>query len=195
MVEAVETHTNFEGIGERGPYIFTFTGEDYFPFTPRAEELSIRNIARSLAMQPRYNGMMTRFYSVAEHSVLMSHQVDPAFAVEALLHDAIEHVIGDLLNPIKQKCFDYLALERANDKVMRERFGLPANMTDEVMDADRRIFATEVQQVLSDGAREQVLRHSRKLPTPYPIRIKGWRWQRAEREFLRRCKELGVPTH
>jgi hypothetical protein len=178
---------------ERGCYIFTFTGEDYFPFDPRAEEVSIRNITRSLAMQPRFNGMLARFYSVAEHSVVMSRQVAPEFAREALLHDATEHVHGDLLNPIKKGMSQYRELEAINDLAIRDRFKLPPEMSPEIIEADQRMFATEIDQVLSEACAAQVKRRkTAPLADPYPILLEGWGWQHAEHEFRRRCIELGI---
>jgi len=72
------------------------------------------NIAQSLAFQCRFNGHVTRFYSVAEHSlrvakrILMDHEdlsINPLLYLVALLHDAGETIIGDITSPIKRKTF------------------------------------------------------------------------------------------
>lgn len=53
----------------RGDWMQTFSGIQFYPLDPRVEDVRIEDIARALAMQCRYNGHVTRFYSVAEHSV------------------------------------------------------------------------------------------------------------------------------
>lgn len=67
----------------------------------------IERIAHRLAMQCRYNGDVTRFYSVAEHSVHMAREAQARGAsrhvvMGILLHDAPEHVIGDLVPDVKK---------------------------------------------------------------------------------------------
>ena len=55
-----------------GDWIATFTGRQAYPMDLRPSEITIEDIAHSLSMQCRYTGHCLRFYSVAEHSVLMA---------------------------------------------------------------------------------------------------------------------------
>lgn len=82
------------------------------------EDISLDAIAHSLAFQCRFNGHTNRFYSVAEHSMLLEFVVNSlekpeslssadweARRMAALLHDAAEAYIGDVVTPVKQKMF------------------------------------------------------------------------------------------
>lgn len=67
----------------------------------------IERIAHRLALQCRYNGDTYRLYSVAEHSVHMTREAiergaSPTVALAVLLHDAPEHVTGDLVPDVKK---------------------------------------------------------------------------------------------
>lgn len=68
--------------------------------------LSIDEIAHSLSNQCRYNGHCSDYYSVAEHSVHVSHLVGATYnkrwALAALLHDASEAYVCDLPRPLKK---------------------------------------------------------------------------------------------
>ncbi len=69
---------------------------------PQMEDIRFDDIAWSLARQLRYNGHSPFAYTVARHSILMSHVVPPEFAMEALLHDAGEAYLSDVVNPLKK---------------------------------------------------------------------------------------------
>lgn len=68
---------------------------------PRAEHISLADIASALSNLCRYTGHGRTFYSVAQHSVLVADLVAPEFRVHALLHDAHEAYVGDISSPMK----------------------------------------------------------------------------------------------
>lgn len=84
-------------------WIQTFTGRAFWPLRPRAEDVRIEDIAHALAMKCRFGGMTRQFYSVAQHSVLVSRIVPPADALWGLLHDAAEAYLPDVCRPIKDR--------------------------------------------------------------------------------------------
>lgn len=103
----------------RGGWIQTFTGRQYWPLDPRADEVYVEDIAHHLSLLCRYTGACSRFYSVAEHSVHVSHIVeqaggDQALVRAALLHDASEAYCNDIARPVKRAIEGYEAIETAN---------------------------------------------------------------------------------
>ncbi len=103
---------------------------------PTPLDIEIEDIAHGLAFVARWNGQ-TRgdfAYSVAEHSLLVEqiHQRlapggDPRWQLAALLHDAPEYVIGDMISPVKSALgAEYGELDGRLAAAVHRRFGLPA---------------------------------------------------------------------
>jgi len=105
-------------------WVQTFTGKKATPFMFDADSIDILDIAHSLAIQCRYNGHINTFYSVAQHSINASYLVYPDIALEALLHDAAEYLIGDLARPIKQQVPEYQHLDALVTQAINRRFEL-----------------------------------------------------------------------
>ncbi len=103
---------------------------------PTPVDIEIEDIAHGLAFVARWNGQ-TRgdyAYSVAEHSLLVETlfgRIAPGAPVKwrlaALLHDAPEYVIGDLISPVKAAVGPgYGELDQRLTAAIHMRFGLPA---------------------------------------------------------------------
>jgi 5'-deoxynucleotidase YfbR-like HD superfamily hydrolase len=99
-------------------------------------DIEIEDIAHGLAFVARWNGQ-TRGdwpYSVAEHSLLVetiftraNPGIAPRWQLAALLHDAPEYVIGDMISPVKSAVGPgYEDLDRRLSAAVHLRFGLPA---------------------------------------------------------------------
>lgn len=82
-------------------YITTFSGKQVDLLRPTAEMISSVDIAHHLANTGRWAGATRSFYSVAQHSVLLTYIVPPELAQWALMHDAAEAYIGDITRPLK----------------------------------------------------------------------------------------------
>lgn len=97
----------------------TFSGRQIDLENIKYSDINIVDIAVGLAQQCRYAGQVWPFYSVAEHSVIISQLVQhsPGYdlALKALLHDAPEFLINDLVRPVKRRVKGYEAIE---DQVM-----------------------------------------------------------------------------
>ena len=101
-------------------------------------DIEIEDIAHGLAFVARWNGQtMGDFaYSVAEHSLLVealfrriSPKSGPRDLLAALLHDAPEYVVGDMISPFKAAMgIDFKALEERLQNAIHIRFGLPAQL-------------------------------------------------------------------
>lgn len=83
-------------------FILTSSGREVHLSNPRPEQIDIDDIATALSRLARFNGHGTRFYSVAQHSVVVSLSVPAELAMHALLHDAAEAYLGDIVTPVKQ---------------------------------------------------------------------------------------------
>lgn len=103
---------------------------------PTPMDIEIADIAHGLAFVARWNGQTQGdfAYSVAEHSLLVETlfaRIDPAtpakWRLAALLHDAPEYVIGDMISPVKAAVGPgYGALDDRLTAAIHIRFGLPA---------------------------------------------------------------------
>lgn len=105
---------------------------------PTPVDVEIEDIAHGLAFVARWNGQ-TRGdypYSVAEHSLLVEEifrhltpGAPPKWCLAALLHDAPEYVIGDMISPVKASVGPgYGALDDRLSAAIHLRFGLPAEI-------------------------------------------------------------------
>ncbi|GEL48581.1 hypothetical protein CHO01_36970 [Cellulomonas hominis] len=133
-----------------GDWMQTYTGRQFWPLDPRPEEVDPRDIAHALAYQCRYNGMTREHYSVAEHCLLMSWAVPVRDQLHALLHDATEAYIGDMIRPLKNHVPAFRDIEDVVWKAIAERFGISAQIPSSVHDADIRICLDERAALLSE---------------------------------------------
>lgn len=106
-------------------WIVTYTGRRFDLLAPRAEDVDMRDIAHALANLCRFNGHCRRHYSVAQHSVLVSHLVPEEYALFGLLHDAGEAYVGDVLSPLKAVIPEFGVIEARVMAAIAERFALP----------------------------------------------------------------------
>ncbi len=141
----------------RGDWIQTYTGRVFWPMDPRPSEVNFWDIAYSLSKQCRYAGHCKKFYSVAQHSVLVSLHVAPEHALWGLLHDAAEAYLVDVPRPIKPYLAEYKQIEATVMLAIRERFGLKGTMPQEVEEIDQRILANEQAVLMPDPPRDWCL--------------------------------------
>lgn len=98
--------TLFQAKKDWSPYnsesgIFTKWGA-FDPLHPDPDLIDIRDIAQGLGHTCRFNGQVVNFYSVAQHSIMVSKIVPDEYRLHALLHDAAEAYLGDVVRPLKQ---------------------------------------------------------------------------------------------
>ena len=105
---------------------------------PAPLDIEIEDIAHGIARVARWNGQTTgdHPFSVAEHSLLvelilrrLKPKAGPAERLAALLHDAPEYVIGDMISPFKAAIgLDYKDFEQRLAAAVHIRFGLPPDL-------------------------------------------------------------------
>lgn len=115
---------------------------------PSPVDVELEDIAHGLARVARWNGQTSgnHAFSVAQHSLLVEQligHVEPAVTAHdrlaALLHDAPEYVVGDLISPFKRAVgIDYKKFEIRLLEAIHLRFGLPASLPPRTTDAIKK---------------------------------------------------------
>lgn len=166
-------------MARQGDWMQTFTGRQFWPVDPRADEVCIEDIAHALSMMCRYSGHCLRFYSVAEHSVLLARAASPENALWALLHDAAEAYVVDVPRPLKPFLPGYREAEAKVMEAVCDRFGLGLAMPAEVKALDNGILGDEQRQNMS--APPAPWYH---IGEPIGAVLHFWTPEQAEAEFL-----------
>lgn len=176
----------------RGDWFQTYMGRQFWALDPSPEDISIKDIARALSMMCRYNGHVQFFYSVAQHCCLMVDALrtegvcDAQTLLWALLHDASEAYIADIVRPVKPFLSNYAALETRIMGAVCAKYGLPPVMPDIVKIADARILADEKKFVASPSDYDWRLVHP-----PFGFKsINGWTPGEAESRFIAIYRDL-----
>lgn len=139
-------------------FLQTRAGHSFYPKEGKISTVTIEDIAHALSNLCRYNGHCRKFYSVAEHSVLVAkiirhiwpHDKNAIWA--GLLHDATEAYVGDVTTPLKITMPQFMALE---DKVARQiakTFKIKWNKrtVERVKIADMIALSTEAHKLFTD---------------------------------------------
>lgn len=178
---------------EQTPSCISVVGGDFFDLLkPSENDYNIEVIAHALSRINRYTGhVVTEYYSVAEHSVLVSEAIEPKYALVGLLHDSSEAFVGDVASPLKKLLGKtYSDIEDSIQHEIARRYNLPYPFPVEVHEADKRVYWAERRTVApaKDKLWHQELRSSRKV-TP-----EGWSPDFAKQKFLERYSLLTNTT-
>jgi len=173
---------------DRGYWMQTFTGRAFYFEDPRPDEIDIRDIAHGLSNLCRFGGHCKRFYSVAEHSVLVSLQVPREHALQALLHDATEAYVVDVPRPLKRLLGEnYEAIEGRAWGAIAKAMGVPVAMDPSVKVADNTVLLAERDVLLGPTPIEW--EWARGI-APAKVLVYGYSPEVAKLLFLRRFAEL-----
>lgn len=120
-----------------------------FSFTdPKPSDVNIEDIAYALSNICRFGGHTHDFYSVAEHSIHCSYRVPQGQEMVALLHDATEAYVGDVVAPLKSLLPEYKKVEARVWEAICERFGLETELGPDVHKADTDMLMLEARDLL-----------------------------------------------
>jgi 5'-deoxynucleotidase YfbR-like HD superfamily hydrolase len=170
---------------------------------PSPIDIEIEDIAHGLARVARWNGQTLgdHPFSVAQHSVvveeILAHirpGIEARWRLAALLHDAPEYVIGDMISPFKAALgLDYRLFEDRLESAIHIRFGLPARTPPEIKalikQADRACAYFEATQ-LAGFAHAESLKLFGRPPEGYRLVVEPMSPREAQARYLQRWRVL-----
>jgi hypothetical protein len=177
-------------IPSQGPWIQTFSGRAFHLKEPRVDDIDILDIAHSLAHQCRYGGHSRRFYSVAEHCILLSQVASVPNKFAALMHDASEAYLLDIPRPLKPLLTGYQDIERVVMNRIAIKFGFAFPLADEVKMLDAAIVSDEREQNMMPMIVDETWGD---LPSALGVNLRFWQPAEASERFLDAFYAL-VPT-
>jgi len=174
---------------------------------PSPLDIEIADIAHGLARVARWNGQTSgaHIFSVAQHTLLVeavmrahAPRIDEKLRLAALLHDAPEYVIGDMISPFKAVLGgDYKLVEKRLLSAIHIRFGLPAELsadvTAQIKNADRGAAYLEATMLAGFSETEAKRLFGRDPGLPESVRddyLTPWSAAKAEKRFLARFNSL-----
>jgi len=176
---------------------------------PNPADIEIEDIAHGLARVARWNGQTigAHAFSVAQHTLFVediTHAIAPQWPAQwrlaALLHDAPEYVVGDLISPFKTAIgLDYKALELRLLAAIHVRFALPVELPTDVQRniklADRIAAYFEATRLAGFTEEEATTYFGRPTELPDALAmafgtLEAWPASHAQRNFLHRFAEL-----
>ena len=174
--------------------IQTFSGLWFDPRYAEPKDILIEDIAHSLSLLCRFMGHCRCFYSVAQHSVIVSEILEAKgyskeIILGGLLHDAHEAYLSDMVSPVKKIFPEYQIISETIQNLIDNKFGHPL-LTDEdykaIKEADMSCFNAEVRDLLLHQEGWQWL----KEVSPYEKTIIPLYPEKAEKKFLERFWRL-----
>jgi hypothetical protein len=174
---------------------------------PSPLDIEVEDIAHGLARVARWNGQThgAHIFSVAQHTLLVeavlrqqTPRVDHRVRLAAMLHDAPEYVIGDMISPFKAVIGgSYKIVEKRLLSAIHIRFGLPAVLPTEI---EQQIKAADMGSAyleaihlagFSQAEAKRLFGRDPKLPAATEKDyVTPWSAGRAEKQFLARFKAL-----
>jgi len=172
-------------------WILTYTGQRFDLLAPRAELITTIDVAHALAHVCRFGGHPRHHYSVAQHSLVVASIVPPGLQLVALLHDATEAYVGDLVRPLKALLPDYSEIEHGIWLAICDRFNLDPKLPTSIHEADMIALATERRDLMPE--------HGEPWPClagfkPLPATLPRWTSEQASMHFHARLLELMQTT-
>lgn len=181
----MQTEKDWKGTKD-GAWIQTYTGAKFNVFDPEISAVNILDIAHALSMCTRFNGHLSSYYSVAEHSVLMSRMVGKDDQLAALLHDAAEAYLSDVPRPIKYMLPAVKELDQKVSACILEKYGVD-NIPAYIHDLDRSMCLTEAK---ASGMNTDEWTEGHEQYGIVEVRLFYWNWKTARAMFLNRFDYL-----
>ena len=170
---------------------------------PSPLDIEIEDIARGISRVARWNGQTSGEYplSVAQHSVIVAEllksyneNIEIKWQLAALLHDAAEYIISDMITPLKSFLGEeYIQLEEKIQSAINIRFSLPGEIPKKIYklikNCDRQTAFIEAIQLAGFTLKDA--KKTLKMPELIPdYKIIPISANKAEKLFLKKFKEL-----
>jgi len=174
--------------------ISTWLGNQLDVESATVYDFDIEDIAHHLGKICRYNGGVDEHYSVAQHSCLLAEMVPAPLKRAAMLHDAAEYVLGDIITPVKMMFPEIRKLEQRILVKIMEAFNVPWNeqIESELKVYERVLLATEKRDLKT---RDLTDWENIKDVTPLPEKIVPMDDRSAKMYFLRYFQMLQNQHH
>lgn len=190
-----DTNTDALGVdtgNERGTFMSLYSGGKFFPLDPTEQEVHIEDIAHALSHQNRFNGHLKWPYTVAQHSVLCAKQArsmdyDLNVQLYALMHDAAEAYIGDMIRPLKYYMPMFKEVEDRIMTVVARKFDFSMNKraTAKIKTIDNLMCAAEKRDM------HPTTLEWPGMPDPVDIKtIEPWPHSYAKGQFMRMFNQI-----
>jgi hypothetical protein len=135
----------------------TYSGRNFDPLSRTPGKIDIEDIAHALSNICRYTGHCSKFYSVAQHSVIVVRIIKgfggpKEVQLQGLLHDATEAYMNDIARPLKLTAVmdAYRSAEHDLERVLAKHWGFETLTPEPVKLADRICLATEARDLMGD---------------------------------------------
>lgn len=130
-------------------YLTTQSGKRVSLVEPHVDTICIADITHALAHLCHWTGHCRQFFSVAQHSVIVSMIVPPHLAPWGLMHDAAEAYVGDVARPLKVLLPRYKEIETNLMRCIAAKFNLPFPEPKELKAYDNQVLALEAKHYMS----------------------------------------------
>lgn len=166
-------------------HVITVSGKRISLLDPQPDQFDLDDIAHALSQICRWGGNTRRFFSVAEHSLLVARLVPPEYALAGLTHDFSE-VVGDILSPWKRLLPEISQVEDRITRAIAERFGICFDDYHIIKQADLVAAATEYRDLMPGCPPLEML----KGIEPAPFKLFPMKKAAAKRALIQRFYEL-----
>lgn len=153
---------------------------------PAVDDININDITTGLSKICRFGGQISHFYSVAQHSVICSHLAPPELKKAALLHDASEAYLGDVIKPLKNLLgASYEDIEARFMERIFEKFCVSILLLPQIKQFDKELYRKE-----NDAFRYGKMSEWRDFTKAHRIWPNVWNCKESEALFFTRYVQL-----
>jgi 5'-deoxynucleotidase YfbR-like HD superfamily hydrolase len=178
-------------------YVLTSSGNKFSFAEFSAKNITLRDIAHHLSKIQRCGGAipLDKYYSVAEHSMIIAQKIfeltgSEKAAKAALLHDAAEAYLGDIVSPLKQFLPDYLEMEYKLTRIIQEKFNVTSAFDKLIKRIDKGILFQEMTQLEIPNVCDNI--EAYKVDENIPVILENLNAEEAFEKFIKLSNLLGI---